>query len=79
VPRLPGGFGERVRSQAAALGERHRLAEVEVDGLTEILRTAEKEWGVRLSTMGRRLDADLAYFLATAAAGRYTASLLEAQ
>jgi hypothetical protein len=31
---------------------------------------------VRMSTMGRRLDADLAYFLTAAAAGRHTATLL---
>jgi hypothetical protein len=76
VPLLPGVFGERVREQAAALAARHTLAEVSVEGLAEVLAEAEKTWGVRLSTMGRRLDADLAYFLTAAAAGRFTAGLL---
>jgi hypothetical protein len=76
VPELPGGFGSRVLEQAATLEGRHELVRLPVDGLEESLRTAEKDWGVRLSTMGRRLDEDLAYFLATAAAGRHTATLL---
>jgi hypothetical protein len=76
VPLLPGDFGARVRSQAAGL-TRHRLIDVDVDGLADILAAAEKDWGVRLSTMGRRLDGDLAYFLATAAAGRHAATLLQ--
>ncbi|MFF5259622.1 DUF3866 family protein [Actinomadura viridis] len=76
VPELGGGFGARVAGEAAALGDRHELVPVPVDGLHEALRAAEKEWGVRLSTMGRRLDEDLAYFLTAAAAGRHTATLL---
>ncbi|GAA3958744.1 DUF3866 family protein [Actinomadura viridis] len=76
VPELGGGFGARVAGEAAALGDRHELVPVPVDGLHETLREAEKEWGVRLSTMGRRLDEDLAYFLTAAAAGRHTATLL---
>ncbi|MET8868650.1 DUF3866 family protein [Nonomuraea sp. NPDC004580] len=72
VPMLPGEFGERVRDQAELLAVRHRLVPVEVDGLYEALR----ESPVRLSTMGRSLDEDLAYFLASAAAGRLAASLL---
>lgn len=76
VPELPGEFGARVAAQAAALGERHELVRVQVDGLDETLRAAERDWGVRLSTMGRRLDEDHAYFLAAAAAGRHTAALL---
>jgi uncharacterized protein DUF3866 len=43
-----------------------------VDGLDEALRATP----VTLSTMGRSLDEDLAYFLAAAAAGRHAASLL---
>jgi hypothetical protein len=77
VPELPGPFGARVREQAAALGDRHRLVPVPVDGLEDTLRTAEKEWGIRLSTMGRGLDRDLPYFLTAAAAGRHTAALLD--
>ncbi|MGW0803886.1 DUF3866 family protein [Nonomuraea sp. NPDC002799] len=72
VPVLPGAFGERVRDQAELLAVRHRLVPVPVDGLHEALRDSP----VRLSTMGRGLTEDLAYFLASAAAGRLTASLL---
>ncbi len=74
VPDLPGEFGERVRVQAGALAGRHELVRMPVDGLAEQLR----EWPVRLSSMGRGLDEDLACFLASAAAGRHTASLLPA-
>ena len=76
VPELGGDFGARVAAEAAPLGDRHDLVPVGVDGLHEALRSAEKDWGVRLSTMGRRLDEDLPYFLAAAAAGRHTATLL---
>ncbi|MEU4832970.1 DUF3866 family protein [Streptosporangium sp. NPDC023615] len=72
VPVLPGDFGRRVAEQSRPLGARHELVEVPVDGLTEALRGSP----VRLSTMGRGLDEDLAYFLASAAAGRLAASLL---
>ncbi|TMR95887.1 DUF3866 family protein [Nonomuraea basaltis] len=72
VPELPGEFGERVRDQAELLAVRHRLVPVPVDGLHEALRAAP----LRMSTMGRGLEEDLAYFLASAAAGRLTASLL---
>ncbi|MGI5169484.1 DUF3866 family protein [Spirillospora sp. CA-253888] len=76
VPELGGDFGARVAGEAATLGERHRLVPVGVEGLRGELKAAEKDWGVRLSTMGRRLDEDLAYFLSAAAAGRHTAALL---
>ncbi|RAY14176.1 DUF3866 domain-containing protein [Actinomadura craniellae] len=76
VPELTGEFGARVREQARPLGERHRLVSTPVTGLADTLQTAERDWGVRLSTMGRRLDRDLAYFLAAAAAGRHAAALL---
>ena len=42
-----------------------------VAGLHEVLRACP----VTLSTMGRGLDEDLAYFLAAAAAGRHAAAL----
>ncbi|RBQ18929.1 DUF3866 domain-containing protein [Spongiactinospora rosea] len=71
VPELPGEFGARVSAQAAPLGERHELVNVPVDGLREALAASP----VRLSTMGRGLDADLAYFLTSAAAGRLAAAL----
>ncbi|WP_286989777.1 DUF3866 family protein [Thermomonospora sp. CIF 1] len=76
VPELPGEFGARVAEQAAALGERHELVHIPVDGLHQTLAEAERRWGVRLSTMGRRLDEDLPYFLAAAAAGRHAAAVL---
>ncbi|MER7502638.1 DUF3866 family protein [Nonomuraea pusilla] len=72
VPMLPGEFGERVRDQSELLAVRHRLVPVPLDGLHEALRAAP----VRLSTMGRGLEEDLAYFLTSAAAGRLAASLL---
>ncbi|MFI9594823.1 DUF3866 family protein [Nonomuraea sp. NPDC052265] len=72
LPELPGAFGERVRDQAEPLAARHRLVPVPVDGLHEALRAAP----VKLSTMGRGLEEDLTYFLASAAAGRLAASLL---
>ncbi|MQA96612.1 MAG: DUF3866 family protein [Streptosporangiales bacterium] len=72
VPDLPGAFGDRVRAEAAPLGERHELVSVAVDGLREVVA----ESPVRVSTMGRGLDEDLAYFLTAAAAGRHAASLL---
>jgi Protein of unknown function (DUF3866) len=46
---------------------------VSTDGLAEALRGCP----VPLSTMGRGLDEDPAYFLAAAAAGRHAAGLLE--
>jgi hypothetical protein len=45
---------------------------VPADGLDAALRASP----VRLSTMGRGLDEDHAYFLASAAAGRHAAALL---
>jgi hypothetical protein len=71
VPDLPGEFGARVAAAAAPLGDRHELVVVSVQGLTEVLRACP----VPLSTMGRGLDGDLAYFLAAAAAGRHAATL----
>ncbi len=76
VPELGGPFGARVAAEAAVLGDRHTLVPVGVEGLREVLAAAERDWGVRLSTMGRRLDQDLAYFLTAAAAGRHAAALL---
>lgn len=72
VPLLDGEFGTGVRRACRPLGQRHRLVEVPVDGLLEELRRVP----VPLSSMGRGLDEDPAYFLAAAAAGRHAASLL---
>ena len=50
----------------------HQIVAVLTDGLLEALRKTP----VALSTMGRGLDDDPAYFLAAAAAGRHAADLL---
>jgi len=71
LPALPGEFGERVAAAAAPLAARHNLVAVSVAGLADALRACP----VRLSTMGRGLDEDLAYFLAAAAAGRHAGVL----
>jgi Protein of unknown function (DUF3866) len=72
VPGLPGPFGAHVASQAAGLGARHTIVTVPVDGLEAALRASP----ARLSTMGRGLAEDPAYFLAAAAAGRHAGRLL---
>ena len=72
VPALPGPFGDRIAAQAAALARRHAIVTVPVGGLDEALRASP----ARLSTMGRGLDEDPAYFLAAAAAGRHAGRLL---
>jgi len=71
VPDLPGDFGAQVAAAAEPLGSRHNLVKVGVDGLREALA----ECPVQLSTMGRGLEQDPAYFLAAAAAGRHAAAL----
>jgi 8-oxo-dGTP pyrophosphatase MutT (NUDIX family) len=71
VPELPGEFGAQVLAAAQPLAARHNLVLVSVAGLAEVLRDCP----VQLSTMGRGLDEDLAYFLAAAAAGRHAAAL----
>jgi Protein of unknown function (DUF3866) len=72
VPDLPEPLASRVAADVAPLASRHRLVRVPVDGLESALRACP----VPLSTMGRGLDEDLAYFLAAAAAGRVAAGLL---
>jgi hypothetical protein len=72
VPELDGELGARMRAQAEQLSPRHRLVRVRTDGLEEALRACP----VPLSTMGRGLDEDRAYFLAAAAAGRHAALLV---
>jgi hypothetical protein len=67
-------MAEDVR-QAADLLTRHRRTLVELTGLDDALRASP----VRLSTMGRGLDADPAYFLAAAASGRLAARLIDSQ
>lgn len=72
VPTLPGAFGGWLEAEAAPLGERHTLVRVGPDGLYEALQSCP----VRLSTMGRGIDEDTAYFLAAAVAGRHAGRLL---
>jgi hypothetical protein len=72
VPALDGPFGLRVADEAAALGDRHQIVTVPVDGLEAALRACPAP----LSTMGRGLAEDLAYFLTAAAAGRHAGRLL---
>jgi hypothetical protein len=60
-------------TRSVATLTRHRQVLVELDGLDQALRDSP----VQLSTMGRDLDADPAYFLASAAAGRLAVTLLE--
>ncbi len=75
VPALDGALAEagvQIAAQAAPLGARHQIVTVPVDGLEAALRGCP----ARLSTMGRGLDEDLAYFLTAAAAGRHAGRLL---
>ena len=72
VPELPGAFGVRVAAPGGRAGGRHTLVSVSTGGLAEVLRGCP----VPLSSMGRGLDEDLAYFLTAAAAGRHAARLL---
>jgi hypothetical protein len=74
LPDLPGEFGAQITAEAAPLAARHALVRVSVAGLADALR----ECPVPLSTMGRGLDEDLAYFLAAAAAGRHAAGAARA-
>ena len=83
VPDLEGPLGAQVRQEAEALcaprpgAGQHRLVEVPADGLLELLREAEAQTGVRLSTMRRGLDEDAAAFIAAAAAGRHARQILD--
>ncbi|WP_207127782.1 DUF3866 family protein [Actinocatenispora comari] len=69
---LAPALAERVAADLRELPARHRIVEVDGTGLLDALRASP----VRLSTMGRGLDADTGYFLAAAAAGRHAADLL---
>jgi hypothetical protein len=72
VPELDGDLGVEVRKACEPLAARHRLVSVAVDGLLDALRTAP----VPLSSMGRGLAEDPAYFLTAAAAGRHASTLV---
>ncbi|MGH3663126.1 MAG: DUF3866 family protein [Micromonosporaceae bacterium] len=61
-----------VHAALRPLRARHRVVSTSTEGLLEALRAQPAP----LSTMGRGLDADTAYFLAAAAAGRHASQLL---
>jgi hypothetical protein len=73
---VPAGLDEPLAGEVeAAVGPLcppHARVQVDPAGLDEALRSLP----LKLSTMGRDLDADHAYFLAAAAAGRHAADLL---
>ncbi|MET8307532.1 DUF3866 family protein [Micromonospora sp. NPDC005173] len=69
---LDPALAAEVDAALVPLAARHRIVRVPVAGLDAALRAST----VPLSTMGRGLDADHAYFLAAAAAGRHAATLL---
>ncbi len=67
---LPDELAQSVARDLADRPDRAILERVETTGLDEALRASP----VRLSTMGRTLDEDYAYFLINAAAGRFAAT-----
>ncbi|MGW0433479.1 DUF3866 family protein [Micromonospora sp. NPDC003197] len=66
---LPTELAAAVDEALVPLAARHEVVRVGTEGLDTALRSTL----VPLSTMGRGLDADYAYFLTAAAAGRYAA------
>jgi hypothetical protein len=78
VPDLAGDGSPAMVELASAVSagvqrlSQHRLVTVDLIGLRTVLAASP----IRLSSMGRGLDDDPAYFLAAAAAGRHAASLL---
>ncbi|HVF04897.1 MAG TPA: DUF3866 family protein [Frankiaceae bacterium] len=74
VPALPEPLASDVERDLADSGiaARHDVVRVAADGLVETLERC----GLPLSTMGRGLAEDTAYFVAAAAAGRHAAALL---
>ncbi|MGH3429455.1 MAG: DUF3866 family protein [Mycobacteriales bacterium] len=75
VPKeLPEKLATAVDGDLAPLRGRHTIVKIDTAGLDAALRSS----AVKLSTMGRWLDADYSYFLAAAAAGRHAAAVLAA-
>ena len=68
-------LAERVTASLQQLGSRHRLVTVGLSGLRTVLAASP----IPLSSMGRGLDDDPAYFLAAAVGGRHAAMLLDAE
>jgi hypothetical protein len=66
-------LAEAVAASLQQLSSRHRLVTVDLSGLRTVLAASP----IQLSSMGRGLDDDPAYFLAAAAAGRHAATLLD--
>jgi hypothetical protein len=66
-------LAEAVAASLQQLSFRHRLVTVDLSGLRTVLAASP----IQLSSMGRGLDDDPAYFLAAAAAGRHAATLLD--
>lgn len=66
---------EAVAANLQQLSSRHRLVTVNLSGLRTVLAASP----IQLSSMGRGLDDDPAYFLAAAAAGRHAATLLDSE
>jgi hypothetical protein len=64
-----------VAASLQQLSSQHRLVTVELSGLRTVLAASP----IQLSSMGRGLDDDPAYFLAAAAAGRHGAMLLDSE
>ncbi|MEU4216526.1 DUF3866 family protein [Actinoplanes sp. NPDC026623] len=69
---LPADLAKEVEAALGPLADRHRLVHVPTAGLDAALQASP----VRLSTMGRGLAQDHAYFIAAAAAGRHAATLI---
>jgi len=72
VPELDEPLATAVEADLAELGSRHRIVRVRADGIVDALRATP----VTLSTMGRSLDQDRAYFVAAGCAGRHASSML---
>jgi hypothetical protein len=68
-------LAEAVAASLQQLSSRHRLVTVDLSGLRTVLAASP----IQLSSMGRGLDDDPAYFLAAAAAGRHAATLLDSE
>ncbi|HEY6685393.1 MAG TPA: DUF3866 family protein [Propionibacteriaceae bacterium] len=68
-------LAEAVAGSLQQLSSRHRLVTVDLSGLRTVLAASP----IQLSSMGRGLDDDPAYFLAAAAAGRHAATLLDSE
>ena len=68
-------LAEAVAASLQQLSSRHRLVTVNLSGLRTVLAASP----IQLSSMGRGLDDDPAYFLAAAAAGRHAATLLDSE